>query len=207
MRTLLIATALELAIVLPAAAQHPLMHPSRDVVVEYQTSGNTGGPPGETAPHRVRMYFADHGMKMRIEGEGQPGYAIIDRSTNHMIMVMVQQHMYMDVPFDPKRVMAFDNPEGTFTRRGTDTVAGYSCTVYDATTPQHHGQVCVTRDGVLLRAKSEGPGQHGELLALSVTYGAQSPDLFEPPAGFQKFDASHMGPGMAPMGPGGPPRQ
>jgi hypothetical protein len=183
------------------------MHPSRDVVVEYQTTGNTGGPPGQAAPQRVRMYFADHGMKMRMEGEGQPGYVILDRSANRMTMVMVQQHMYMDVPYDPKRVMAFDNPEGTFTRRGTETVAGYSCTVYDAQTPQHRGQVCVTSDGVLLHARREDPNEHGELTAISVTYGAQPPDLFMPPPGFQQFDASHMGHGMGPMGPGGPPQR
>jgi hypothetical protein len=207
MRTLLIATALELAVILPAAAQHPLMHPSRDVAVEYQTGGISGGPPGQSGPHRVHIYFADHGMKMRMESEGQPGYMILDRGTNRATMVMVRQHMYMDVPYDAKRVMAFDNPEGTFTRRGTETVAGYSCTVYDVQTPQHHGQVCVTSDGVLLRARSEDPNGHGELTAISVTYGPQPPDLFVPPPGFQKFDASHMGQGMGPMGPGGPPRQ
>ena len=205
MRTLVMALALNLAIVLPAAAQeHPMLHPSRDVVVEYQTNGGPGGPQGQSGPHMVRMYFADHGMKMRIEGVGQPGYAIVDRRAQQMIMVMVQQHMYMQVPYDPRRTMEFDNPQGTFTRRGTETVAGYSCTLYDAKTPEHHGEVCVTSDGVLLRARSDDPNQHGDLVATSVTYGAQPPGTFEPPPGFQKFDAAHMPQGM---GPGGPPRQ
>lgn len=204
MRKLAIATALQLAAMLPAAAQdHLMMRPSRDVAVEYQSTGVHGG----AAPHTVRMYFTDHGMKMRIEGVGQPGYMIADRSTNHAMMVMVPQHMYMDVPFDPQRVMAFDNPQGTFTRRGAATVAGYSCTVYDAQTPQHHGEVCVTSDGLLLHAKSEDPSGGGELTAISVSYGPQAAELFEAPPGFQRFDASHMPPGMMGAGPGGPPRQ
>lgn len=207
MRTVVIALALELAIVLPAAAQAPpLMRPSRDVVVEYQTNGGGGGPAGASQTHKVRMYFSDGGSKVRIEGVGQPGYMISDRGAHRTIMVMVPQHMYMEMPYDSQRAMEFDNPQGTFTRRGTDTVAGLSCTVYDAQTPQHHGEVCVTNDGVLLRAKSEDPGGHGELTAISVTYGAQSPDLFLPPPGFQKFDTAHLPPGMG-MGPGGPPRQ
>lgn len=189
---------LGLAIAGPAAAQeHPLMQPSRDVTVEYRLNGPSEGP---RHVQTVRMYFSDRGAKFRVDAVGQPGYSIMDRAGNRMIVVMPEQRMYMEMPFDPKRAMDFDSKDGTFTRRGTATVAGLTCNVYYGKTPRHSGEVCVTDDGVMLRAKSDTGGEGGDIEATKVTYGAQPANLFTPPADFQKMDMSHM-----PMGPGGPP--
>lgn len=193
--------ALGLAAAVPAAAQdHPaVMQPSRDVTVEYHVAGVMQGaaPRSDT----IRMYFAEHGMKLRIEPVGQPAYSIVDRSGARMIMVMAQQHAYMEVPYDPKRVMAFDDKDATFTRLGSDTVAGISCTVYATKRQDHSGQVCLSDDGLMLRAKSDNPSQPGGTLeATRVTYGALAPSLFTPPADFQKMDLSNMGRGAPPSG-------
>lgn len=197
--------ALGVAIAWPAVAQeHPLMQPSRDVMVEYQVSGRPNAGPNQ--PHTIRMYYSDHGTKMRVEALGQPGYSIADRAGNRTLVVMPQQHMYMEMPYDPTRAMAFEGKDGTFTRRGTDTVAGVRCTVYHGQTPRHTGDVCLTDDGLLLRAKSDDPGQGGDLVAIAVTYGAQPASLFEPPPGFQKMDMANMA-HMPPGAGGGPPRQ
>ena len=187
-----LATALGLAMAAPAAADDhpPVMRPSRDVVVEYHVAGVTAG---QHRSDTVRMYFTDHGMKLRIEPVGQPGYSIVDRSAARMVMVMTQQHIYMEVPYDPQRVMAFEGKDTTFTRVGTDTVAGIGCTVYDAKRSDRSGQVCLSDDGLLLRAKSDDPAQAGGgLEATSVTYGPQPASLFAPPPDFQKMDIPAM---------------
>ncbi len=191
-RTLL-GVALGLAVTVPAVAQdHPaVMQPSRDVMVEYHVSG---APMGPQRADTIRMYFTDHGTKLRIEPVGQPAYSIVDRTAGRMLMVMASQHAYMEIPYDPRRVMAFDDKSATFTRLGSDTVAGIGCTVYDTKRQEHSGQVCLSDDGLMLRAKSDSPGQPGGTLeATHVAYGPLAPSLFAPPADFQKMDMSGMG--------------
>ena len=194
-----------LGMAVPAVAQeHPLTQPSRDVMVEYHVESKEAGP---QRPRDVRMYFTDQGNKMRVEGSGQPGYAVMDRGAGRMMVVMPEQRMYMEMPLDPKRMMGFDSKDGTFTRHGTDTVAGYTCNVYDAQTERHSGQVCITDDGVMLRARSNDNNEGGNLEATKVVYGSQQASLFAPPAGYQKFEAASMPHGMQGMPPGGrPPR-
>jgi hypothetical protein len=196
-----LATVLGLAVAVPAgvvpamAQDHPsVMQPTRDVMVEYHVSGVMQGAAQRS--DSIRMFFTDHGMKLRIEPVGQPAYSIVDRTAGRMIMVMTPQHAYLEVPYDPKRVMAFDDKSATFTRLGSDTVAGIGCTVYDTKRQDRSGQVCLSDDGLMLRAKSDNPGQGGgELEATRVAYGPQAPSLFAPPPDFQKMDMSNMGRG------------
>lgn len=191
----ILALAFGLATALPAMAQdHPaVMQPSRDVMVEYHVSGTTQGAPRADT---IRMYFTDHGMKLRIEPVGQPAYSIVDRAAGRMVMVMEPQHAYMEVPYDPKRVMAFDDKSASFTRLGSDTVAGIACTVYETRRQEHSGQVCLSDDGLMLRAKSDDPAQAGGALeATHVAYGPLAPTLFAPPPGFQRMDMTNMGHG------------
>jgi hypothetical protein len=191
----LLAMVLGLAAAVPAAAQdHPaVMRPSRDVMVEYHVGGVSNG---QQRSDTVRMYFADQGSKLRIEPVGQPGYSIVDRNAARMIIVMAPQHAYLEMPYDAKKVMSFDDKDTTFTRRGTDTVAGIGCTIYDAKRQDHSGQVCLSDDGLLLRTKGDDPAHgNGELEAVKVAYGPQSPSLFVPPPDFRKMDMSTMGRG------------
>lgn len=188
----LLATALGLAAAMPASAQdHPaVMRPSRDVMVEYHVAGVAQGQHRSDA---VRMYFTDHGTKMRIEPIGQPDYSIMDRTAHRMVIVMTRQHVYMEMPYDPKRVMAFEANDATFTRRGTDTVAGIACTIYDTVRQNHSGQACLSDDGLLLRARSDDPAQAGGgMEAILVTYGPQPASLFAPPPDFQKMEIPNM---------------
>lgn len=181
------ALALGVIATLPAAAQdRPLLRPSRDVVVEYRVGG---GAPDAARSATVRMYFADRGTKLRIEPADQPDYSIMDRTAGTMIIVMPPQRAYLALPYDRSRVMAFDAGDASFTRLGTAVVAGLPCTVYDETRHGHSGQVCVTADGLLLRARSNDPVQvNGDLEATSVTYAPQPPSLFLPPPGYQQLN-------------------
>ncbi len=190
----ILALAVGLAAALPAAAQdHPaIMQPTRDVMVEYHVAG---AMQGAQRSDTIRMYFADHGMKMRIEPVGQPAYSIVDRGAARMVMVMAEQRAYMELPYDPKRVMAFDDKSATFSRVGSDTVAGISCTIYDTKRQNNSGQVCLSDDGLMLRAKSDSqsPGGGGVMEATRVSYGPLAATLFAPPADFQKMDMASMG--------------
>ena len=192
-------TAALIATVLAATAQsQPLFQPSRDVAVTYHVDNTR---PGDHRSDTVRMYFTDAGTKIRIEPTGQPNFSIVDRTAGRMTIVMQPQHMYMDMLYDPKRIMTFDTTGATLSRIGSDTVAGISCTVYEAQREGHSGKVCISSDGMLLRAKSDDPGQpNGGLEAVSVAYGPQSADLFAPPPGYQKMDIAAMAHGM-PMPP------
>lgn len=199
-RTLLIMTLLAAAA--PALAEdHPLLRPTRDVAVEYRSSGAQQGPAAQT-DHIVTMRFASSNGKVRIDGPNGRGYAILDLDAGQMTMVMADQKMYVERPADPGMLGMFRGTNTTLTRSGSDTVAGVSCTTYNATINERTGQVCLTDDGVLLRARSKDADRQHELEATKVSYGAQPAALFEIPTGYQKLDASNMPRGL-PMGPPG----
>ena len=188
--------------VAPAMAEdRPLMRPDRDVEVDYHSTGMASGPNG-AAGGVVTMHFTGAGNRIRIDAQNGRGSVIMDADGGRMIVLMVDRHMYIERPADPAMMPMLRMSNAHLMKTGTDTVAGLSCTVYDASGGDKKGQVCLTGDGVLLRARSED-GQH-ELLATKVTYAVQSAALFEPPADFQKFDIPNM-PGGMPPGMGGPP--
>jgi hypothetical protein len=173
----------------PAAAQeHPLLLPTRDVIVDYVT---TGGPTGGNQPHTMRMYIAANGTKMRVETPAMPGWLIIDRAGKHMFMVLRQQHITLEMPMDPAKAdMFLPHDMDGFTRQGSAKVAGLACTLWSVRGGNRAGSSgCITADGVLLRGESTGPdGQRITLAATAVKYGKLPADTFQPPAGFKKMD-------------------
>jgi hypothetical protein len=186
----------------PAMAEdRPLMRPGRDVEVDYHSTGAAPGPNGG-GPGVVTMHFTGAGNRIRIDSPNGRGSVIMDADGGRMIVLMMDKHMYIERPADPNMMPMQRMSNAHLVKTGIDTVAGLSCTIYDASGGDRKGQVCLTDDGVLLRARSED-GQH-ELLATKVTYAAQSAALFEPPADFQKFDIPNMPGGMPPgIGPRG----
>ena len=155
---------------LPLAAQaRPVLHPTRDVAVQYRVTGGHGRHDAA----EVTIHYAAHGQHMRIEPAGRPSYLIVDRVADRMDMVMPAQHMYVDMPYDPQKMLSFEDKNATFAPHGSDTVAGLPCTVYDVHSRGHSGQICLTDDGVMLRAHGQHPGQGGSLEAVKVTYATQ----------------------------------
>jgi hypothetical protein len=204
MRMVLAALGLAALGVAPATADdRPAMFPQRDVVVQYHV---TNARPDSAQPREgiVTVHATDGGARMRVEIAGQPGFMIVDRGQKRVLMVIESKHSYFEMPVDPERVMGLAVNEGSFTKRGADTVAKVRCTVWDVKSRTGTATVCVTDDGVLLRANgaSEGRGS-GAMEALSVVYGKQPAGLFDPPPGFQKLEMLHPPTGM-PM-PGSPP--
>lgn len=189
-----------LGLTAPALADEtPMLRPGRDVAVEYRSGDSAGDASG--AP--VTMRFSSKSGRIRIDAPGRRGYTILDTGAGTMTMVMEERHLYMERPADPGMVAMFQATNTAFRKTGSDTVAGVPCTTYDATFNDHSGEVCLTSDGVLLRARSADPERHRELEAVKVRYGDQPDDLFEVPAGYQKFDMTNLPHGM-PVGPPGP---
>lgn len=173
----------------PAAAadDRPVMFPSRDVVVEYHV---TNARPDSAQPREgiVTVYATDAGERMRVEIAGQPGFLIVDRGRKRVLMVIEARRSYFEMPVDPDRVIGLAVNGGSYAKRGADTVAKVRCTVWDVTSSTGTATVCVTDDGVLLRANGESEGRgSGAMEARSVVYGKQPAALFDPPPGFQKL--------------------
>ena len=168
------------------AAEKPLSKPSQDVEVEYRASGmaQSGMTGGDGS---LKMYFANKGTRMRIEPPNGLGYMLMNTDGGPMTVVMPMQQIYVDMPPGPGMSPMLDAEGATFIRKGTDTVAGMKCTVYDMTNANRASTVCLTDDGVLLRGRG-GDGKSSQTMeAVRVTYGVQPPALFMPPSNFQKM--------------------
>jgi hypothetical protein len=199
-----------LAVAGPARADNaPMIHPSRDVAVEYRSNrappnGAQQGPAAE-AGRVVTMRFASKTGRIRIDGASGRGYAILDPAVGKMTMVMEERHLYVERPADPGMLAMFKATNQSFRKTGSDTIAGVACTNYDATFNEHSGQVCLTNDGVMLRARSADADRQRELEAVTVNYADQPADLFDVPAGYQKLEMPNLPPGMNVGPPGGGP--
>jgi len=207
MRTILLATAAGAVIAwsgLAAAQEHPPLAPAKDVIVEYHFKAAPAGAPAQEGQSRIST--AAEGKRLRIEGFVPAGYMIVDRVNVRTIVVTDAQRQYIEMPFDPARsgpLMLRENMK--FTRKGSDTIAGARCTVWDIQSEQGSGTACITDDGVLLRADTNGRNGELQMTATSVKYGALADSLFQPPAGYQKMQVPTMPPGGG--RPGMPPQQ
>jgi Domain of unknown function (DUF4412) len=188
--------------VTPALADPPpLFRPSKDVAVEYRLPGEAGGAGANAQGKSMKMYFTDHGDKMRFDaGDGQ-GYVVVDNAAKRTTVVMNDRRIYIEHQMDSASSPMLSMADATFTRTGSDTVAGLPCTVYQVVHHDVKGEACLTDDGLLLRSRGGSGGDQRMMEAVKVTYAPQPASLFMPPAGFQKLEMPSMGPG----GPGGGP--
>ncbi len=167
-----------------AAQDHPPYMPTRDVAVEYKVKS---GP--DDAPQHIHMMFTAGGDRVRVEPPGMPGYSVIDRTAQRMMMVFPDRHAYMELPFDPEKRRSFAfNDSMKFTRKGTDTVAGVPCTIWTVQTEKTTGIACVSEDGVILRGQGAGENAGSSMEAVKVEYGPQPDSLFQPPADYKKVE-------------------
>ncbi len=195
-----------LCLAAPALAQErPQALPTRDVTVTYRAPEGAG---------EVRMSWLAARNLMRMDMPGNQGWMVMPlQGGGSGFIVMQAQRMVMDLPpaqaAEARRLTP--GPNARFAREGTDRVANTPCTVWRVQDGQESGRVCLTADGVTLRAEDASrPGNRLE--ATAIAYGAQDPSRFQRPQGYQSFQ---MPPGMADMmqrgtalpPPGLPPRQ
>lgn len=190
------------AAVVPALAdEHPVYMPTKDVAVVYAL---TRAAPG--APTEAHMYYSAASNRMRLDAPGQRGYVIIDRTKNQMLLVMSDQHLFMQTPLNADMASGFLlNDQMRFKRIGADKVAGENCTQWEVQSTRANGTVCVTDDGVLLSGRGQDKqGGAGALQAKTVSYQPQPASLFSPPAGYHRVPMPQMAPGQGTPGQGVP---
>jgi hypothetical protein len=176
----------------PAAAQdRPVLLPSRDVAVTYRVER-------DGQPLRIRLAWSSVLRALRAEAEpGAPASiggiplppgsrVIIDRGAGQAFAVQESTGLTVDLPQLASRaeVSERDLLSAQARREGVDRVAGLPCTVWrllprSAPPKRRPIRVCVTGDGVPLRAQEEGSRNTAE--AVSVHYGLQDQALFRQP--------------------------
>jgi hypothetical protein len=173
----------------PTRADQPLLRPTRDVDVTYRASGAALPQDPRRLEQRVRWLAA--AQTTRIDPPTTGLFVIIDYVARHMSVVREANRSVIEMaaPEDMPGVAAKPGIGG-YVRRNDDSVAGLPCTEWE--TRDRDGQpalVCITADGVLLRARAQG-----RLLvsAVSVRYGPQDPAAFRVPA-----DYTHRSAGAA----------
>jgi hypothetical protein len=171
---------------LPAAAQPappapeaaPRLIPTRDVDVTYVVPRGT-----QELTQRLRWTAALSRLRVDLPSPGL--FTIVDYTTHRMTTVRANDRTAFDLPA-PTAVLPTQGarPPADYRRIDTDRVAGQDCTDWE--THDNAGQkttVCITADGVLLRAKGEG----GVMLsARTVSYATQDPALFQVPDGYAR---------------------
>jgi hypothetical protein len=170
------------------AQDRPPAQPSRDVTVEYSLLDSDN--PKELARARpLKVYWAKGGAKMRIQMLDERAYVVLDRDTKRMTLVLLDQQGYIELPYDAQRLTGFTVPPGLALVRGDSViVSGNACTLWHAKFNQGNGNLCVTDDGVLLRAQGYDVNHRGDLEATSIIYGPQPASVFAPPADFRKLE-------------------
>jgi hypothetical protein len=214
--TMIAATLLAMPVLSAAAhaqSAPPQLRPTRDVAVTYRMLGNSalaaGAPGGAAAgPQEIRMAWAVSAGKQRVDPPGGTGWMLIDRKANSAVMVMEAQRMIMTMP--PQTVAAMTQempPEARFTRKGSATVAGTACTEWDVATNAVNTTICITDDGVMLRAAGMRPGttERAGMEATEVKYGPQDAARFTVPQGYQEMRMPGAAAPGAPGAPGAPP--
>jgi hypothetical protein len=176
---------------MPALAQDkPPAQPTRDVTVEYRLL-DSDSPTSSVRERPLKVYWAKGGAHMRIEMADERSYVLLDRDARRMSLVLLDQRGYVETPYDPQRPTGFTVPPGIALVRGrNDVVAGNPCTLWHAKGDQGGGSLCVTDDGVVLRAQGYDEQHRGDLEATSIIYGPQPASVFAPPADFRKLDLS-----------------
>jgi len=173
----------------PAFADQPPLRPTRDVDVTYRATA--GGQPADARvlEQRVRWLVAAH--LMRIDPPTTGLFVIIDYVARRMNVVRESNRSVIEMAAPEDMAgMAASPRRGGYTRHGADIVAGLPCT--DWQTADRDGRpvlVCITDDGVLLRASS---GDKILVSATSVRFAPQDPAAFRIPA-----DYTHRSAGAA----------
>jgi hypothetical protein len=165
-----------------ASAEQPLLRPSRDVDVTYRAIAQGGA----AVEQRVRWLAAT--QTMRIDPPSPGMRVIIDYVARRMSVVRDQTRSVVDMAApDSMADVIGGKLTLTYARRGQVTVAGRTCTEWQTEDrAAHKALVCITDDGVLLRA---GTPDQVRISATAVNYAPQDPATFRIPADYARRSA------------------
>lgn len=175
--------ALLMVLAAPAAAadRAPLYLPTRDVAVSYRVAGRVAQQVREL---HVRFSGARRLLRVETEDRGM-GFLLVDPIARTAKMIVPSVRQSIDLPLARDRRVALLFGDGLqFTRRGKAKIAGRDCTNWDVRSERDSATVCLTADGVLLRAQGRGGDiADTSLTATRVDDAPLSPGLFQMPAG------------------------
>jgi hypothetical protein len=169
----------------------------------------------EGTPTQAKIYFAKD--KMRIESQDQhnpkaSGVFIMDMANQSSIILMPQQHMYMQMPaqaMGQRGLYSFfragdvenactdwqkmpHNQGGTCRKVGSETVNGRNAVKYEGTNSSGETEQVWLDPKLRFPLKWQGKNHGGELR--NIQEGGQPASLFEIPAGYTKMDLGGMMP-------------
>lgn len=181
---------------------HPPLAPARDAVIVYtfqprptERDLKEGAKPDTPVQTRyVQVLYSGDGGLLRVnyladpQGSATRGAVIINRAAQEVLVLLNTRHVYTRlVQQDGVRNPFLLDLSMHFTRKGTDTVAGQPCTVWQAYSALGAAQACVTADGFVLEQDGvDVDGLNGQLKAVSVSYEAVPASAFQPPEGFME---------------------
>jgi hypothetical protein len=165
------------------------------------------------AANQAKIYFAKDKVRIESQGKGSQGGGaiIVNYATQTSVILMPQQHMYMETVskttnqkvgfgsalFATKDVenacgdwQKTQNQGGSCHKVGADTVNGRSTVKYEATNSSNEVSHFWLDPKLRFPVKWEGKSNSGELH--DIQEGAQPASLFEIPAGFTKMDLGSM---------------
>lgn len=156
---------------------------------------------------RPMTIYAD-GVKIRMEGpppaavkaEGVTVATVMDQASKKLITFRVgpdapKAAMTMSLDKIGEAASLFDLAKDQPTAKavGEDKIAGLSCRIWETPAPTEGAlanQVCVTDDGIMLRANKAGAPDKPTMLAEEIKRGPQDPALFAPPPDYEVVDYS-----------------
>ena len=170
-----------------AGASHadgrPPTVPTRDVDVVYQTARSDRAGHEQVLSQRMRWNAALG--RQRVDPPVSGVYMVLDYRSHRMMAVHDADRSVLELNAARATATPGLAKGAPLAAAGSATVAGLPCTEWS--TRDSAGQpaiVCLTADGVLLRATS---GNHVLIEATSVTYGKLDPALFDAPQGYRRI--------------------
>ena len=162
----------------PALAQPaPSMIPARDVAITYRSIGGAG----ESMTFEMAWLASAASLRADVPGLG---WSVADHRAGAGFIVVEAERRIMPMP--PMALHAqLGPPQGaTFTRDGSDRVAGQPCTNFRYQGGGQEGRICLSVEGVMLRSLiiAGGPmGITGGLEATQIRFVALDPPIFACP--------------------------
>ena len=170
------AGALALLLCAGAGAARPLLRPIHDVDVTYAMDAGDG-----TTLHE-RLRWRATAQQLRLDPPTAGLYVIIDLAAKRMSTVRTADRTVIETAAPDNVTGMPDSAAAAAVRRGTDQVVGLACTDWDMTDAAGEvARLCLTDDGVLLRARAGG---RTLLNAETVVTGPLDAALFQVPAGY-----------------------
>lgn len=176
-----------------AAQDRPLLQPSRDVTVTYRVGGAAASaiPGGVAGP--LRLFWDAARQRLRAEAGGRPQAVLVDLPNRTATMLDDAMRAVVALPVRERDLQPLTLDGARLTRRGNGSVAGIACTDWNVKASRGSGTVCLTPDGVALRANGTVDGRQGSFTATSVRYGEVAPGLFTVPPGYFALDLAGFG--------------